>query len=186
MLILASASPRRRELLTQAGFSFQVESIPVNEDPRPHEDPIHLVKRLAREKAEAVFNAQPKTPASARRSAARPRCRHGRRLRSRNPQQARRRRGCRPHVAPARRSHPSGHHRRLPHLAARCRSRRRNHSRHHAHTCPTKKSSPTSPLGSRWTRPAPTPSRATPAAGFPASSAATSTWSACPSHWSIP
>ena len=57
MLILASASPRRRELLTQAGFSFQVESIPVNEDPRPGEDPIHLVKRLAREKAEAVFNA---------------------------------------------------------------------------------------------------------------------------------
>lgn len=58
MLILASASPRRRELLTQAGFSFQVESIPVDEDPRPGEDPIHLVKRLAREKAEAVFNAQ--------------------------------------------------------------------------------------------------------------------------------
>ncbi len=66
MLILASASPRRRELLTQAGFSFQVESIPINEDPRPHEDPIHLVKRLAREKAEAVFNAQPKTPASSK------------------------------------------------------------------------------------------------------------------------
>jgi septum formation protein len=55
MLILASASPRRRELLTQAGFSFQVESIPVAEDPRPGEDPIHLVKRLAREKAQAVF-----------------------------------------------------------------------------------------------------------------------------------
>ncbi|MGB8479792.1 MAG: Maf family protein [Acidobacteriaceae bacterium] len=59
MLILASASPRRRELLTQAGFAFQVESIPVNEDPRPGEDPIHLVKRLAREKAQAVFNAHP-------------------------------------------------------------------------------------------------------------------------------
>jgi septum formation protein len=57
MLILASASPRRRELLTQAGFSFQVESIPVAEDPRPNEDPIHLVKRLAREKAQAVFSA---------------------------------------------------------------------------------------------------------------------------------
>ncbi|MES2221226.1 MAG: Maf family protein, partial [Acidobacteriota bacterium] len=61
MLILASASPRRRELLTQAGFSFQVESIPVNEDPRPNEDPVHLVKRLAREKAEAVFNAHQKS-----------------------------------------------------------------------------------------------------------------------------
>ncbi|MGA7707013.1 MAG: Maf family protein [Acidobacteriaceae bacterium] len=62
MLILASASPRRRELLTQAGFSFQVESIPVNEDPRPNEDPIHLVKRLAREKAEAVFAAATHRP----------------------------------------------------------------------------------------------------------------------------
>ena len=61
MLILASASPRRRELLTQAGFSFHVESIPVHEDPRPNEDPIHLVKRLAREKAEAVFNAHQKS-----------------------------------------------------------------------------------------------------------------------------
>jgi len=60
MLILASASPRRRELLTQAGFFFQVEPIPVTEDPRPNEDPIHLVKRLAREKAEAVFVAQQK------------------------------------------------------------------------------------------------------------------------------
>lgn len=39
MLILASASPRRRELLTQAGFSFQVESIPVNEDPVPMKIP---------------------------------------------------------------------------------------------------------------------------------------------------
>lgn len=60
MLILASASPRRRELLTQAGFSFQVESIPIAEDPRPGEDPIHLVKRLAQEKAEAVCNAYQK------------------------------------------------------------------------------------------------------------------------------
>ena len=59
MLILASASPRRRELLTQAGFSFQVESIPVAEDPRPGEDPIHLVKRLAREKAK-LFLPQPR------------------------------------------------------------------------------------------------------------------------------
>ena len=64
MLILASASPRRRELLIQAGFSFQVESIPVNENPRPGEDPIHLVKRLAREKAEAVFAAHPRRHAT--------------------------------------------------------------------------------------------------------------------------
>ena len=64
MLILASASPRRRELLTQAGFAFHVESIPVNEDPHPNEDPIHLVKRLAREKAQAVFTAHQKRHAS--------------------------------------------------------------------------------------------------------------------------
>jgi len=64
MLILASASPRRRELLAQAGFSFQVESIPVNEEPRPGEDPIHLVKRLAREKAQAVFTARSKSEVS--------------------------------------------------------------------------------------------------------------------------
>lgn len=64
MLILASASPRRRDLLTQAGFSFHVESIPINEDPHRGEDPIQLVKRLAREKAEAVFKAQQQTKAS--------------------------------------------------------------------------------------------------------------------------
>lgn len=58
MLLLASASPRRRDLLTQAGFSFRVDSIPVKEDRQPGEDPIHLVQRLAREKAEVVFNAR--------------------------------------------------------------------------------------------------------------------------------
>jgi septum formation protein len=55
MLVLASASPRRRELLAQAGFSFEVQPADVNEDPRPGEDPIAYVTRLAREKAEAVF-----------------------------------------------------------------------------------------------------------------------------------
>jgi septum formation protein len=55
MLILASASPRRRELLTQAGFSFEVHPAHIPEDPYPGEDPIAYVVRLAREKAEAVF-----------------------------------------------------------------------------------------------------------------------------------
>ena len=55
MLILASASPRRRELLTQAGFTFQVHPAHIPEDPRPNEDPIAYVVRLAREKAETVF-----------------------------------------------------------------------------------------------------------------------------------
>lgn len=55
MLVLASASPRRRELLTQAGYTFEVRPAHVNEDLLPGEDPISYVTRLAREKAEAVF-----------------------------------------------------------------------------------------------------------------------------------
>jgi septum formation protein len=55
MLILASASPRRRELLTQAGFTFQIHPAHIPEEPNPGEDPIAYVVRLAREKAEAVF-----------------------------------------------------------------------------------------------------------------------------------
>ena len=54
-LILASASPRRRELLAQIGFTFEVGPAHVNEDPRPGEDPIAYVVRLARDKAEAVY-----------------------------------------------------------------------------------------------------------------------------------
>ena len=56
MLVLASASPRRRELLTQAGFSFRVRAAHIPEDPYPSEDPIAYVTRLAREKAQAVFD----------------------------------------------------------------------------------------------------------------------------------
>jgi septum formation protein len=55
MLVLASASPRRRELLAQAGFSFQVHPAHILEDPFEGEDPIAYVTRLAREKAQAVF-----------------------------------------------------------------------------------------------------------------------------------
>ncbi len=64
MLVLASASPRRRELLTQVGYRFEVHPAHIPEDPLPGEDPIVYVTRLAREKAEAVFreltNASPK------------------------------------------------------------------------------------------------------------------------------
>jgi septum formation protein len=63
-LILASASPRRRELLTQAGFSFEVCPAHVNEDVTPGEDSVAYVTRLAREKAEAVFNALASHPGS--------------------------------------------------------------------------------------------------------------------------
>jgi septum formation protein len=53
-LILASASPRRRELLAQAGFVFDVIAADIPELSKPGEDPIRFVTRLAREKAEAV------------------------------------------------------------------------------------------------------------------------------------
>jgi septum formation protein len=60
-LILASASPRRRELLAQAGFVFEVRAAHhVNEDLRPGEEPIAYVTRLAREKAEAVWREEMK------------------------------------------------------------------------------------------------------------------------------
>jgi len=55
MLVLASASPRRRELLTQVGYRFEVHPAHIPEDPLPGEDPIAYVTRLAREKAEAVY-----------------------------------------------------------------------------------------------------------------------------------
>lgn len=54
-LILASASPRRRELLTQAGFSFSVEAADIDESTRPGEAPGDYVQRLAEEKAAAIF-----------------------------------------------------------------------------------------------------------------------------------
>ncbi len=58
-LILASASPRRRELLAQAGYLFEVQASSVDESRRSGEDAIPLVTRLAREKAQQVFAQQP-------------------------------------------------------------------------------------------------------------------------------
>jgi len=56
MLILASASPRRCELLTQAGLSFRIESAHLSEDLLPDEAAAAYVQRLAEEKAQAVWN----------------------------------------------------------------------------------------------------------------------------------
>jgi septum formation protein len=53
-LILASASPRRRELLERAGVSCEVRPAAVDESARPGEAPIELAERLARSKALAV------------------------------------------------------------------------------------------------------------------------------------
>ena len=54
MLILASASPRRRELLTQAGIEFVVEAADIDETALPGEAAAAYVQRLAIEKAQAV------------------------------------------------------------------------------------------------------------------------------------
>mgnify|MGYP005850820465 CR=1 FL=1 len=56
-LILASGSPRRREILANAGFSFVVAVTDIPEEVRPGESPEDYVRRLAREKAEAVAAA---------------------------------------------------------------------------------------------------------------------------------
>jgi septum formation protein len=53
-LILASASPRRRELLTLAGFDFTIEPAHIDETIHPHESPKEYVQRLALEKARAL------------------------------------------------------------------------------------------------------------------------------------
>ena len=55
MLILASGSPRRRELLAQAGVAFTVEVADIDEAARPGEAAAKYVQRLAVEKAEAVW-----------------------------------------------------------------------------------------------------------------------------------
>ena len=57
MLILASASPRRHELLAQAGLKFKIAAANLNEDLLENEPAAAYVQRLAEEKAQAVWNA---------------------------------------------------------------------------------------------------------------------------------
>src|ERR1017187_9446260 len=64
-LILASASPRRRELLAQAGYAFSVEAADVDESVRAGETPEAYVRRLAEEKATAGFTKHTGAPSSA-------------------------------------------------------------------------------------------------------------------------
>jgi septum formation protein len=53
-LVLASASPRRAELLRTAGFAFEVRPAEVDETPRPTEPPAAYALRVARDKAIAA------------------------------------------------------------------------------------------------------------------------------------
>ncbi len=53
-LILASGSPRRKELLTAAGWPFEAITAGIDESLKPDEDPATYVQRLALSKAKAV------------------------------------------------------------------------------------------------------------------------------------
>ena len=57
MLILASQSPRRSEILRQAGIPFLAKPAYVDESVRPDEKPDAYVRRLAEQKAVAVEGA---------------------------------------------------------------------------------------------------------------------------------
>ena len=54
-LILASASPRRRELLDQIGVKYDVYPVDIDETMRSDEGIIEFVQRLATEKARAAY-----------------------------------------------------------------------------------------------------------------------------------
>lgn len=54
-VVLASRSPRRVELLKQLVTDFTVLPADIDETPYTHEDPVSYVKRLALEKARAVY-----------------------------------------------------------------------------------------------------------------------------------
>ncbi len=55
-LYLASASPRRRELLAQIGVPFTTQVVPIDETAQPGEAPDAYVERLARAKAQAALD----------------------------------------------------------------------------------------------------------------------------------
>jgi nucleoside triphosphate pyrophosphatase len=57
-VILASASPRRRELLALIGIAHEVRPADLDESPRANEPPAAYVERLAREKALAVHEPE--------------------------------------------------------------------------------------------------------------------------------
>ncbi|HEY8157955.1 MAG TPA: Maf family protein [Methylobacter sp.] len=54
-IILASASPRRRELLDQIKIAYRVHPVDVDESPLPNEAPLDYVQRLAAEKSAACI-----------------------------------------------------------------------------------------------------------------------------------
>jgi septum formation protein len=61
-LVLASASPRRREILASANVLFEIQPADIEERARAGETPHALVERLAREKALEVARRLPPSP----------------------------------------------------------------------------------------------------------------------------
>ena len=59
IILLASASPRRSELLRQVGIAHEVRPVAVDESSRPGEAPAEYVLRLAEEKARALWDNLP-------------------------------------------------------------------------------------------------------------------------------
>jgi septum formation protein len=59
VLVLASSSPRRRELLTVLGIPFTVQSADIDESAQAGEAPSQYAARLAREKAQAIAKSRP-------------------------------------------------------------------------------------------------------------------------------
>jgi septum formation protein len=58
-VVLASSSPRRRELLTLVGIAHEVQPANIDEALRPRETPRRYAERLAREKARAIATLDP-------------------------------------------------------------------------------------------------------------------------------
>jgi septum formation protein len=56
--VLASASPRRQELLRNAGIDFRIQPADIPEEPLEGEAPIAFAERMATEKAHAVLAKQ--------------------------------------------------------------------------------------------------------------------------------
>jgi septum formation protein len=60
-VILASQSPRRRDLLNLIGIAHTVRPADIDETPRPGESPVACVERLARAKARRIAMGEPDT-----------------------------------------------------------------------------------------------------------------------------
>ena len=59
MLVLASASPRRREMLARLGLPHRTEAVAIDERPRPGETPAACAERLCLAKADAASRRHP-------------------------------------------------------------------------------------------------------------------------------